>query len=242
MKVRLERAGEWLEFTRHGRTAFIKHAGGEEREQGFFDDAAAEAGLSELLRAHQAEGWVESAETIARREKQEQERAEAAVRLARAVALTEEADPRAALRSHAGERFAEASEDFEAVLACVVKLEQPSAAGFRVRLSGGRAIEWSLLGDSLWVYDDEETANHALYFGEDAGPPEGDSELAGTPFEGVEVDWFLEEAHQRHWFTTASEPDRARAWDFDGGLVDDASARTPTQVLASAMRALLARG
>ena len=75
-----------------------------------------------------------------------------------------------------------------------------------------------------------------------AGPPEGDSELAGTPFEGIEVDWFLEEAHQRHWFTTVSEPDRARAWEFDGGLVEDDPARTPTQVLASAMRALLAQG
>lgn len=62
------------------------------------------------------------------------------------------------------------------------------------------------------------------------------------PLEGVEVDWFLEEAHQRHWFTTVSGPDRGRAWDFDGGLVEDDPGRTPTQVLASAMRALLARG
>ena len=140
MKVRLERAGEWIEFTRHGRTVFIKHAGGEEREQGFFDDASAESGQGDLLRAHQSEGWVESAETIALREKQEQQQAEAALRLARAVALTEAVDSRAALRSHARERFADASEDFEAVVACVVKLEQPSASGFRVRLSGGRAI------------------------------------------------------------------------------------------------------
>lgn len=93
-----------------------------------------------MLRAHQSEGWAESAETIALRERQQQQKTEAAVRLERALALTQATDPQGALRVHARERFAEAEEDFEAVLACVVKLEEASETGFRVRLAGGG--EW----------------------------------------------------------------------------------------------------
>lgn len=235
MKVRLERAGEWLELVRHGRTVFVQRSSGEEEAKSFFDDAAAESGLRGLLEAHAGEGWVESAQTRRQREQQEQVRVAAAARLEQAIALSKAADPRAALRELDAERFAP-------VLGLVVAIDDPSEGGFRVRLQGGGAIVCGTANDALWFYSDAESDDHDVYFGADAGPPEGDCELDGTRFEGAEVNWFLEEAHRRHWFTTREEPNVAHAWEYDGGLSESATARTPSQVLASVLKDRLGQG
>lgn len=239
MKLKLELNGGWVEFARLGRVVFIRNAAGAEDEQGFFDDAAAEAGLQVMIDARLAEGWKVSAETLAQQADLLRAQTEARARMARHEAVVQAADPRAALRHFAGSFFADATESFEALLQHVTALEEATDGGFRVRLEGGGAIEWSADQSplvALWLYVDErdvDLSSHSLYFGADAGPPEPPDELA-------DVDWFLEELpNDRYWYTTAEEPERARAYEFDGGLVEDLPAQTPSQVLAARLVAKL---
>ncbi len=238
MKFKLERDGGWIEFARLGRVVFLRNAEGAETEQGFFDDDAAEAGLHVMLDARLAEGWAESVETITARDELRREQANRAARQASNDALQAASDPRAALRVLAGPCFADGREDFEVVLSRVARIEGASEGGFRVVLEGGGAIEWSCDLDApltgLWLYPDAqalELNSHALYFGDDASPPE--------PVDGLEeAAWFLEELpDDRYWFTTPGAPGEARAWEFDGGLHErEHPARSPTRVLAAKLR------
>lgn len=225
-----------MELVRHGRVVWLRFSSGEEREQKCFDDAAAEVVLRDLIDQHTRDGWTESAETKKRREKFEAARRAAAERLEQAKALSQAADPRAAIC----ERF---PDRFELIRSEIVAIDEPTESGFRVRLANGGAIVCGTANDSLWLYPDAESLernDHAVFFGADAEPPEGDSELDGTRFEGIEVAWFLEETHQRHWFTTRAEPNVAHAWEFDGGLAE--TSRTPSEVLATALKEAISRG
>ena len=173
-------------------------------------------------------------------------------------------DPRQALRAYAGAVFAvspRATRCFERILDRVRAIDEASARGFQVHLEGGglfycatqgygakgaaREVAASvrhLLGrvSTLWLYTSAEMAqrnDHQLMFAGDAGPPEGDRELEGTPFEGAGVTWFLEDG-ERYWFVTAAEPEVSRCFDLDGGIAAR-SEGNPAEVLAARIVELL---
>jgi hypothetical protein len=69
-----------------------------------------------------------------------------------------------------------------------------------------------------WIWVETEDGFEVV-FGRDLGPPAGDSELAGSRFEGVPVSWFLSYGLSQHWFMT---PDgEIFLFDFDGGVADE---------------------
>ncbi len=84
MKARLEKAGQFVELVRFGRVVFCRDETGTESELGFFDDAAAEAGLQVKLDGYRERGFVEPAAVL---EAQKQAKDEAA---ARAVVLAKQ--------------------------------------------------------------------------------------------------------------------------------------------------------
>lgn len=236
MKLRFERAGAFVELQRLDRVLFRREANGEESEQGYFDEAAAEDALRAAVVQLLSTGWLESAETQARRAQLEAKHALGA----RFTELCARADARAALREHLAD-FLPAGEALERFLAHVVGLDTPTTGGFVVRLDTGGAVEWGAGVDApllvLWLYPDAaalERNEHALFYGDDAGPPEPPAELEG-------VDWFLEEwPADRYWFTTSDEPEVARCYELDGGLhARQTPPRSPREVLLASLVAAL---
>lgn len=133
-------------------------------------------------------------------------------------ALVKAEDPREALRAFGAGPFAatpRAKDLFESLLGHVERIGAPGPDGFRVELRRGRVLDWGepLMGvPSLWLYGDEHAFDHLLYFGPDAGPPEGDARLDGSRFEDSDITWFLQEVPSaRYWFLTADEPQVAHS-------------------------------
>lgn len=259
MKYRLERGDERVELVRFGRVVTLTHGDGRSEDHGHFDDAAAEQAFGVMLDGLFEQGFVESAETTAERERVRGQQAAQAARRARHEAMASAADPRAALRDAAGAWFADAdAADVSALLGFVTRIDEPDEQGFRVRLSTGGALAWAVgddaprdtasatvlgepgsLGaslDSLWLYADArelEAEVHSVYFcvSGDAGPPEPPDDLG-------DAEWFLQTwPQEKYFFTRASAPWVAHAWELDGGLVEDG--RAPAQVLVSTLLEVL---
>jgi hypothetical protein len=172
---------------------------------------------------------------------------------ARLSTLLEQAaiSPAAALRTFFGESFAGPAVD--EVLA---RVERVTVDGdLLLALRGGATMRWSpavargregpegLFNQVShgWLYVDAAALarnDHCLFFGPDAGPPEGDAELDGTEYEGAEVDWFLEEsAWDCFWFSPSDGV--ARWYEFDGGLRGEPYHGTRTElVMQRILRAL----
>lgn len=238
MKHRVEKGGASVELQRLGRLLFRRDASGAETQQTFFDDGAAEQAFQDALAALHADGWLDSAETRAHREQLERKHA----LRERFNELCARPDAAAALRELVTDVFP-AGDDLERLLAHVSALDSPTTGGFRVRLDTGGAIEWSASPEEpllvLWLYPDADALarnEHALFFSDDAAPPEPPDELGA-------VDWFLEELPEdRYWFTTREQPEVARCYEFDGGVhAPEAPSRTPGQVLLAALVSRLHR-
>jgi hypothetical protein len=77
----------------------------------------------------------------------------------------------------------------------------------------------------LWLFLDAERDDHNLFFGAEAGPPDGDAVLEDTAYAEAGVEWFLQEwPADRYWFF---DGDAAHAWEADGGVNDGLTHRGP---------------
>jgi len=247
--IRLERHPAWVELIVYGRVLCVTECDGSgapvASERSCFDAAAAVAARDRLIAERTGQGWALSEATRARRAAEDTARAEAEVRRAEHQALCEAGDPRAALREHARARLAgrglpdAAWRRFEEVLARVRAVDEPDRSGFPVRFEGGGSACWS--GDTLWLYLEEDQGDHALCFGEDVGPPEGDGELSSTRFAGVPVRWILQELPwDRYWFHAEGRPEVAYCFELDGGLHEQAFEGPPLALLIERIAVLLA--
>jgi hypothetical protein len=241
MKTILEKGAERVELQRAGRVVFVLHPDGSETEHGYFDGAAAEAGLELMIQRRRAEGWVEPPSIVAARAareraaKEDEERL--AMQLAKYSAWVEAPDAKTAFRQLAGGLFVDAPEEFERLVSKVVALSTPAATGVTVHLEGGAEIEWFV--PEITLFRDAQERNEddpALRYGEGLGPPLGDGEIRDQV--SGEITWFLDESIYRHWFFTDEAPNIARLWEHDGGIDTDAPERSPTQVLAARLVAL----
>ena len=222
MKQRLENNGEWVEIQLIGRSLFVND-GGVETMRNLFDDDEAKAEADALVAARIAAGWREPASVIAARVEAERASAALATRL-HALAELAGTDPIGALQAFTDDLFEGAS--FQRLLERVEVIEDIDAHGFVIRFRGGATASWVATPEQrltrLWLYLDPAAAarnDHHLFYGDGAGPPEGDAQLAGTAFEGTEVHWFLQEVPwDRYWFVADGV---AHCYELDGGLHDD---------------------
>ncbi|MBL8914292.1 MAG: hypothetical protein JNM17_26540 [Archangium sp.] len=237
MKYRLERGTERVEVVRHGRVVTVEFGDGRTEDHGAFDDDAAEEQLQVRVDQFLSDGWEESADLKAEREKRRAAAEHRARLKTKNEALAAAADPRTALRQAGGRWFSDAdAQDVAAFLALVELIEDADESGFVVRLTNGGAVRW-VCGDgedqpldSLWLYRDAkafESNDHVVFFGVDAGPPETPDEVNG------DVDWFVQTfaPNEKYWFTREQAPWAAHSWEHDGGLKEDG--RSPEQVLLS---------
>ncbi len=242
-KQRVERGTEFFEVDQTGRQLFILErdaAGNESRStRGFFDDDAARAAAAELLATRRSEGFVESLQTRAERERLAVAKRNSDERQRTHAALAAAADPAAALRGHLLPAFGvsdKAKDLLNQMLSRVVTIEVPSASGFTVQLRGGARIVWAAAEQpsnakppdlarlldvvrDLWLHLEPDSDDHNLLFALNSGPPEGDKELAGTELKGTPVTWFLEEQPwDRYWLAPLKQGAGLRCYEFDGGL------------------------
>ena len=212
MKVELTRAGLTLQLE-HGRQVFITAGDALPTTRGFFDTPAAAAAFAALVAEHEADGWLPSSAELRRRgDRAEAEGRHAAIR-ARIVAA------RACAAPPDGARLLlstlSSAPRFEALVARVVGIDDDAT----LRLAGRGSIVLGLDGagvTTLWLHLDDDDDQHHLFFGPDAGPPEGDQELAGTRF--AAVDWCIEESPwDRFWFVV---DDVCHRFELDGGVTE----------------------
>lgn len=236
MKVVFQRAGQVVEFSRHGRVVFWRDEAGAEREEGFFDDRAAEGGLQVLLDRYRQEGWAEPPEVLAAQARAAAEATARAAALSRQLtwhlSLTEQADAPAAFQELAGPLLGSTDATvLKQLSADVVKLGDATEHGVTVFFRGGAEIDWS--GDEVTVYarpSDREAERPCLEYAVTSGPPLGDEEIEGEVT--GDITWFMNEFIYSYWFFTSDEPNRARKWNHDGGIAPDPIARRPVQALA----------
>lgn len=230
--MRLQREGQVVEFSRLGRVVFSVDEVGAEHEQGFFDEAAAEAALQVLLDTRRAAGWAEPAEVLEAQQRAAAEAAERSATLAQQLAwyreLTEHADAAAAFRQLAAPVVAEPQ--LQLLSAEVVKLGDASEHGVTVYFRSGAEADWA--GDEVTLYAEPAEREHdrpCLEYVASGGPPLGDDEIEDEV--SGDITWFLNEYIYNYWFFTSDEPHRARKWNHDGGIAPDPTPRTPAQVL-----------
>jgi hypothetical protein len=229
MRLRYERGADWVELERVDRFVSTGWSTGSLEHETFFDARAADEALAVKLDALTEAGWVESEVTRAARAAARAAEAEREARRLAHQLLAESSDPRGTVLEALGGWLERGDPEAEALL--------DEVGGFRVRLRGGGAMLVARHDgplDALWLYPDAaqlEAGDHAVYFGEDAAPPE-------EPEEVGEVAWFLQEwPGDVYWFTRPDEPERAHAWHLDGGLVEDGRSRRA--VLAERLLAAL---
>lgn len=255
-KVRLTRGEAVVDIAAIGRFVYVDEAGTENRH-GHFDDATAREAAAALVAKRIADGWREPDAVVAARDAAARDKAALAADLA-AVAQAARTSAADALKRLAGPALGGPA--FATLLA---RAQEVSVAGAHrddvtVRFAGGATLAWVRAdGPSrhpvpslarvldhttrLWLYVDEAARarnDHQLFFADGAEPPEGDSELHGTPFEGEDVSWFLEELPwDRYWFIA---PDgQARCWQMDGGLRPEPVAGAVGDLLAARIVAVL---
>jgi len=125
---------------------------------------------------------------------------------------------------------------FEALVARVVGIDDDAT----LRLAGGGSIVIGLDGagvTTLWLHLDDDDDQHHLYFGPDAGPPEGDQELAGTRFAGVDVDWCIEESPWDRFFFVVDGV--CHRFELDGGVTEGVLAGPVEHLLVERIFTLL---
>ena len=220
MKIELVRDGVLLELDQSGRQVFITE-GEASTIRGFFDEADARAAWEEMVAARQLEGWNLSPREQAKRQMIDERQAAVAAVRARvaAAASTGPAGAAILLASLAGApRFSELVAEVESVVAGAdddgdihkeAVLHLRHGGHLRVVLgpppspSSSQPIDawfvptrelvqlWLTLGDDdgRALADD---ADHNLYFGGEAGPPEADSALDGTPWAHTGAEWFVD--------------------------------------------------
>lgn len=223
MKRRLEKSGEWVEIQLIGRSLFVNE-NGVETTRNLFDDGEARAEADALVAARLAAGWGDPEPIIAARAEAAHASAAIEIRL-RALADLAGTDPSGALRAFTKGLFEGSS--FERLLERVEAVDEIDAHGFVIRFRDGATATWVATPDQrlarLWLYLDPGAAarnDHHLFYGDGAGPPEGDAQLDGTAFEGTEVHWFLQELPwDRYWFVAGGV---AHCYELDGGLNDEA--------------------
>jgi hypothetical protein len=235
MKLVLQRGEQVVEFSRLGRLLFWRDEAGAEHEQGFFDDAAAEAALQVQLDTHRQAGWSEPPAVLeaqaraaeAARARQQQ----LAAQLTWHRELTEQADAPAAFRSLTGALLGSIDADTLTQLSeLVAKLDDATAHGVTVFFRNGAEADW---GEEVTMFarpSERDAERPCLEFAVTSGPPLGDEEIEDEV--SGDITWFMNESIFRFWFFTSDEPTRARMWDHDGGIAPDPIKRSPAQAFA----------
>ena len=235
MKIELERGSTILEIDQQGRHIFITE-GDDAKTRGFFDEGEAREAFAGLVAEARAAGYVDSAR---QRQKDEASQKRAAARAdveARIAAARAAAAPkdgaRLLLRSLAAapsfndlvDRVEGVDDDGDLVLRggarLVVSLHVPQPM-YEVAPWFKDTLELS----QLWLFLDAESDDHNLFFGAEAGPPDGDAVLEDTAYADASVEWFLQEwPTDRYWFFAG---DAAHAWEADGSVNDSLTHRGP---------------
>jgi hypothetical protein len=156
-----------------------------------FDESEAKAEADALVAARIAAGWNEPATVIAARVEAERASDVLEIRL-HALAELAGTDPIGALKAFTEGLFEGPS--FQRLLEHVEVVDEIGARGFVIRFRDGATAVWAATPEHwlarLWLYLDPSAATrneHHLFYGDGAGPPEGDAELDGTTFEATEV-------------------------------------------------------
>lgn len=238
MKIELQRDSVLLEIQHVGRQLFITE-GAASQTKGYFDVDEARAAFDALVADKQAQGWTASAAEQQKEQQKEQKKKAQEALAARIEAAQANPDAKAGARSLLW--MLAGAPRFEDLIARVDAVDDEG----NLLLSGGARITLGLEADPsvegvhpwfrplralscLWLYLDDHSNDHNLYFGAEAGPPEPESALEGTPFEHA-AEWFIQEAPwDRYWFYVPDEVDPLHAggdvahrYDFDGGLQEE---------------------
>ncbi len=240
MKVRLEKDGRFVELVRFGRVVFCADETGTDNEQGFFDDAEAEAALQVKVDEYREGGWSEPEAALkAQQQAREASAAKAALsakQLAQHQRLVRHPDPKAAFKELAGPLLADAPAQLVSLCARVVRLGDASEHGVTVYLNTGAEIDWAATISLFVSPDRRDNDTPDLEYAETQGPPLGDEEIEGEVT--GDITWFMSENIYNYWFFTSAEPHRARMWNHDGGIKADDIVRSPTQALAARLNEL----
>lgn len=252
-KTELERDGVLLVVQVIGRHVYFEE-GGQEHNEGHFDEADAQEAAEAMLGERRAAGWRETEASRRKAEEKEAKDRALAAQLEKYQALANSETPAAAFVEHFAPLAAAsgaAAAALARIAAHVERIVEPSAYGFDVLLRGGGAIRWAApasleKGGALppeaaalfghftycWLYRDARelaSNNHTLHVGAGSGPPMGDQELRGTELEGASVCWFMEEnPWDRYWLLSGGH---VRSLQLDGGLSSDLDERPLAEVV-----------
>jgi len=241
MKWTLTRGADRCEAEHTGTFVFVREqltgAAATETTERCFDDDEARAWAEHWLDERLAAGWAPS-EAMQRAEATRREaRAKTDAKLVAWTALVDADDPSRAVREYLDFLAVDATgrERLATLCARVERVDHD----FTIRFAGGGRLvfghardersgiaEFDAVLDQLgigWLYDDDSD-DHRLFFGLDAGPPEMNAELSRTPLARLIITWAIEESPwDRYWlFARATLADTSaatlRCFELDGGL------------------------